>query len=110
MERREKTPDDAKLFARMVAGKQGWTISGDDEFTGMLYDGLCVNWNRYGYYLCPCRDSDGSREEDAALICPCRYAHADIDEYGHCYCGLYLSIKFSESGGMAQGIPDRRFS
>lgn len=106
----DKTIDDASLFASMVAAKQGWEVNPDTEFTDSLLEGLSVNWNRYGYFLCPCRDSDGSREADASVICPCAYARADIDEHGHCYCALYLRGGFSESGGVPGGIPDRRFS
>lgn len=105
----DKTKADVDLFASMVAGKQGWTVNPDREFTDMLVEGLGVNWNRYGYFLCPCRDSEGNREADKSLICPCAYARADIDEHGHCYCALYLSPAFAASGKVPQGIPDRRF-
>jgi ferredoxin-thioredoxin reductase catalytic subunit len=106
----EKTKADTARFAGMVAQKQGWTVNPDAEFVDILHEGLTTNWNRYGYFLCPCRDSEGSREADAALICPCKYSWADIDRYGHCYCALYLSKAFSASGKAPSGIPDRRFS
>lgn len=98
-----------ELFASMVAKKQGWEVNPDADFTSTLVDGLTVNWNRYGYFLCPCRDSEGSREADADLICPCKYSRADIEEHGHCYCALYLSPGFVASGRAPSGIPDRRF-
>jgi len=104
----QKTQEDTRLFASMVAGKQGWKLNPDIEFRDTLLEGLTTNWNRYGYYLCPCRDTEGSREADAAVLCPCRYARADILEYGHCFCALYLSPEFAESGAEAGGIPDRR--
>jgi len=105
----DKNPEQTITFARMVAAKQGWVVNHDEEFTSMLVDGLTVNWNRYGYYLCPCRDSEGSREADSDLICPCKYSWDDIKEYGHCYCALYLSPRFAAIGGKPSGIPDRRF-
>lgn len=103
-----KSGADVELFAAMVARKQGWSLNPDAEFFGMLVDGLRVNYNRYGYFMCPCRDSEGSRELDADLICPCAYARADIEEYGHCYCSLYLSPSFAASGRAPTGIPERR--
>lgn len=106
----EKSTADTRRFAEMVAAKQGWVLNPDAEFTASLVEGLTTNWNRYGYYLCPCRDSDGSREADAEVICPCKVAHADVDEYGHCFCALYFGPGFAASGGQAGGIPDRRFS
>ena len=105
----EKNPGDTGLFATMVAAKQGWVVNSDTEFTAILVEGLTVNWNRYGYFLCPCRDSEGTKEADKALICPCTYARADIGRYGHCYCALYLSTGFAASGKAPQGIPDSRF-
>lgn len=105
----EKTREQTKLFASMVARKQGWEVNPDADFTSMLLDGLTVNWNRYGYYLCPCRDSEGSREADATLICPRKYSWEDVAEHGHCYCALYLSTGFAESGKAPSSIPDRRF-
>jgi len=106
----QKTIEDTRLFASMVADKQRWTLNSDIEFQEILLEGLTTNWNRYGYYLCPCRDTDGSREADAAVLCPCRYARADIQEYGHCFCALYLRPDFAASGAEVKGIPDRRNS
>jgi len=106
----EKSLKDTKTFAEMVTVKQSWELNPDAEFTDSLLEGLTVNWNRYGYYLCPCRDTEGSREADADLLCPCSYAKPDIAEFGHCYCALYLKAGFSSSGGIPGGIPDRRFS
>ena len=106
----EKTADDTRKFATMVASKQGWEINPDAEFTDVLIEGLTTNWNRYGYFLCPCRDSDGSREADARVICPCEFSWSDIDEHGHCFCALYLRAGFSAAGGVPGGIPDKRIS
>lgn len=102
-----KTVDDIYTFTDMVANKQGWLTSGDSAFYEYLCTGLVSNWNRYGYFLCPCRDSAGSREKDSPVICPCVHAREDIAQYGHCYCSLYWSKEFAASGKEAQGIPDR---
>jgi ferredoxin-thioredoxin reductase catalytic subunit len=106
----DKTLQDTRKFADMVTAKQGWELNPDAEFTDSLLEGLTINWNRYGYYLCPCRDTEGSREADADLLCPCSYAKADIADFGHCYCALYMEAGFSSGGGTPGGIPDRRFT
>ena len=105
-----KSLADTRRFASMVAEKQGWKVNPDESFTESLLEGLTTNWNRYGYYLCPCRDTEGSREADASVLCPCRYSRADIQEYGHCFCALYMSQEFAARGAPAEGIPDRRYS
>ncbi|MBN1520579.1 MAG: ferredoxin:thioredoxin reductase [Spirochaetales bacterium] len=105
-----KSTDDVRSFTTMVANKQGWVLNPDEEFTDSLVDGLCVNWNRYGYFLCPCRDTEGSKEADESVICPCVYARSDVERYGHCYCALFLRPDFAAAGGQPTGIPDRRGS
>lgn len=42
------------------------------------------------------------------VICPCVYAGEDITEYGHCFCGLFLSREFHTTGKEVQPIPERR--
>lgn len=104
-----KTLDQTRLFTRMVAQKQGWVLNPDESFYESLVEGLMVNFNRYEYFLCPCRDSDGSREADKKAVCPCVWAKLDVPEFGHCYCALYLSKEFSSSGASPSSIPDRRY-
>ncbi len=106
----EKSIEDTGRFASMVAAKQGWELNPDADFTDSLVEGLTVNANRYGYYLCPCRDTEGSRQADADVICPCAYSWADVERYGHCYCALYLRKGFTAGGGVPTGIPDKRGS
>jgi ferredoxin-thioredoxin reductase catalytic chain len=102
------TLPDARRFAEMVAAKQGWKLNPDNEFTEMLFEGLAKNSRRYGYYSCPCRDADGERSRDGDIICPCAYCRPDQEEYGHCYCGLFLTGEFAVSGTAPRSIPERR--
>lgn len=104
----KKSYQDTEKFYRMVAQKQGWKVNWDLDLINSLNEGLTLNFNRYTYYLCPCRDTGGSRQKDEDIICPCRYALPDIQEYGHCYCGLYLDPIFFEHHIIAKSIPERR--
>jgi ferredoxin-thioredoxin reductase catalytic subunit len=105
-----KTIQDTARFVAMVAAKQGWTVNPDTEFTNSLVEGLNVNFNRYGYYLCPCRDTEGSRQADEDVLCPCKYAWDDIAQAGHCFCALYLRPDFAAAGNQPAGIPDKRYT
>lgn len=105
---KEKTLQDTETFITMVAKKQDWRLHPDKEFLGFLIEGLTKNYNRYGYFSCPCRDAAGVREKDEDIICPCDCCRPDQEEYGHCYCGLYLVPEFAESGKMPSSIPERR--
>ncbi|MBD3350477.1 MAG: ferredoxin:thioredoxin reductase [Candidatus Lokiarchaeota archaeon] len=105
---KEKNIDDTFKFMKMVADHQGWKLNRDEDFLKMLAEGLTINWNRYGYYSCPCRDASGDKDKDKDIVCPCDYCVPDQKEYGHCYCGLYLTPEFYESDKETQSIPERR--
>jgi len=104
----KKTVEDTKKFVTMVANHQKWKLNPDEDFVLMLCEGLTTNFNRYGYYLCPCRDASGIKEKDKDIICPCDYCRPDQEEYGHCYCGLYLTPEFFATGKNPSSIPERR--
>ncbi|MFP4373073.1 MAG: ferredoxin-thioredoxin reductase catalytic domain-containing protein [Spirochaetaceae bacterium] len=108
MPAKEKTLDDTRRFASMVAEKNGWKLNPDTDFLEDLVAGLTENFNRYGYYLCPCRDGTGEREKDRDIICPCDYNVPDQKEYGHCFCALFFRPDYLEAGGEPQSIPERR--
>ena len=105
----EKTKEQTRRFTSMVAAKQGWKLNPDPSFYEDLVEGLTSNYNRHGYYLCPCRDSDGSREADKDSICPCVWSWQDISKHGNCFCALYISEALAASGRQPASIPDRRY-
>lgn len=106
--KKEKSAEDAALFVSKVSQKQGWVPNPDQEFRKKIEEGLATNYNRYGYFLCPCRDGDGERSADRDIICPCQYNLPDQKEFGHCYCGLFFSPEFIASGKNFESIPERR--
>lgn len=103
-----KSHDDARRFVEQVAGYRGWALHPDPDFLDGIIEGLKENYNRYGYFLCPCRDGSGDRNEDRDIICPCTYCVPDQQEFGHCFCGLFLTRAFAESGRIPEPIPERR--
>jgi ferredoxin-thioredoxin reductase catalytic chain len=105
---RQKTPEQVDRFVRQVAEKQGWALSPDKPFLEHIKQGLMTTHNREGYFLCPCRDGSGLREEDEDIVCPCIYNVPDQKEYGHCFCGLFFDPEYLKNGGEFKQIPDRR--
>jgi len=102
------TPDQIETFMKNSAKKRGWKLTPDLELIGFLKEGFAVNVERYGCLQCPCREGSGSREWDKDILCPCDYAPKDVEEYGQCYCGLYLNEEVYKQGGAAGSIPERR--
>jgi ferredoxin-thioredoxin reductase catalytic chain len=96
-------------FVRKAASHYGWVLNPDSDFVEVLAEGLTVNANRHGYYMCPCRDGDGDRTADRDIVCPCVYAAKDIEEYGQCFCGLFLSAERAADTRPISQIPERRY-
>jgi ferredoxin-thioredoxin reductase catalytic chain len=95
-------------FAERVASRRGWRLNADSAHVRSVLAGLDANRERYGYYLCPCRDGAGELCRDRDIICPCPYAVADVAEHGHCYCGLFVDASFEARGRVVEPIPERR--
>ena len=87
---------------------KGFYFNKDTEMVTELLTSLLANKDRYGYTACPCRLPAGKYELDKDIICPCVYAKADIQEYGSCYCGLYVSREFNEGKVGEVCVPERR--
>ena len=98
------------LYQRLqrAAEKFGYHLNPDTEFTKKLVWGLLINKNRYGYMACPCRLASGDRAKDKDIICPCDYRDSDLNDYGNCYCALYVSEDIANGKKDASSIPERR--
>jgi ferredoxin-thioredoxin reductase catalytic chain len=42
------------------------------------------------------------------IICPCDYRDDDLNDFGCCYCALYVSKKIIEKKQLLSSIPERR--
>ena len=73
-----------------------------------LLQALLTNKERYGYMACPCRLASGDRDNDKDILCPCDYRAPDVEEFGSCYCSLYVSADWNEGKVENQYIPERR--
>jgi ferredoxin-thioredoxin reductase catalytic chain len=99
-----------KLYEQLKrdAAAGGYNLNPDVAFAKELVRGMLVNQKRYGYWACPCRLASGSREQDLDIICPCDYRDADLNEYGACYCSLYVSDAVVRGEEEVGSIPERR--
>ncbi len=90
------------------ARESGYNLNPDPTFTLDLMESLIVNEKRYGYRACPCRLAEGKKIEDLDIICPCDYRDDDLEEYGTCYCALYVSAAVVRGEIPVKPIPERR--
>ena len=87
---------------------KGYFFNRDRERVFDILRDLLINKERYGYMSCPCRLASGDRDRDKDIICPCEYRAADIEEYGSCYCNLYVSKGWNEKSLPCSYVPERR--
>ncbi|NVM53475.1 MAG: ferredoxin:thioredoxin reductase [Candidatus Helarchaeota archaeon] len=95
-------------YVKMVSEHRKWILTTDEDFLEGLIEGLATNLERFGYRSCPCREAWEDKEKDKDIICPCAYAKPDIEDHGHCYCGLFFSKEYLDKGGKPRKIPERR--
>lgn len=93
---------------RKVQEPKGFFFNKDRERVLDLLDALLKNKERYGYMSCPCRLASGDREKDKDMICPCLYREPDVEEFGSCYCNLYVSDAWNEGKVPHEYVPERR--
>jgi len=93
---------------RREAEAAGYHLNPDREFARELVRSLLTNQERYGYWACPCRLAAGDKAADLDIICPCDYRDADLNEFGSCFCALYVAQEIVEGKRQAASIPERR--
>lgn len=97
---RGRAESDAKTY--------GYYLNPDQNFLEDLLEGLKRNEERYGYPSCPCRLASGKFELDRDIMCPCDYRDPDVEEYGACYCALYVRKDVFEGKTPVVPVPERR--
>jgi ferredoxin-thioredoxin reductase catalytic chain len=107
----EIKPGDVEETFRILqkeAKDGGYPLNPDAEFTKNLVAGLMKNEQRYGYRACPCRLASGNKEQDLDIICPCDYRDPDLNDFGACYCALYVSDEIVSGKKVVAPVPERR--
>ncbi len=100
--------EEVKTRAEIDARARGYYLNYNINFLRDLLEGLKTNEERYGYPSCPCRMASGIFEVDRDIICPCEYRDQDVQEFGACFCSLYVSKKVYEEKIELVSIPERR--
>jgi ferredoxin-thioredoxin reductase catalytic subunit len=105
---REQDVERVHAILKKEAMEGGYRFNPDDEFTKNLVRGLLRNEQRYGYRACPCRLASGKEKEDLDIVCPCDYRDPDLEEYGACYCALYVNEAIANGTQKVASVPERR--
>lgn len=87
---------------------KGIYFNKDKDLVFELLDSLLKNKDRYGYMACPCRLAVGDPDHDRDIFCPCVYRQPDLEEFGACFCGLYISEELHTKKRESSYVPERR--
>jgi len=104
----EKDVERTYVILKKEAESGGYFLNPDAGFTKNLVRGLLKNEQRYGYRACPCRLASGKKEEDLDIICPCDYRDPDLNDFGACYCALYVNEEIAAGKRQTAPVPERR--
>ncbi|MCL5073145.1 MAG: ferredoxin:glutaredoxin reductase [Actinobacteria bacterium] len=105
----QKEIDDLYEKIKKDGQSYGYPLNPDVQFCKDLVKGLIINEGRYGYQSCPCRLATGDIEKDRDIICPCDYRDPDLNDYGACYCALYVVEDILNGKKSLTPIPERRY-
>lgn len=72
------------------AKKNGFALNPNKKIAEGVVKGLLEREKKFGKRFCPCRRITGKEEEDAAIVCPCRFHRQEIERDGRCLCGLFV--------------------
>ena len=60
----KKSITDVENYVKNITKRNNWTLNKDPETFDSLVEGLQINFNRLGYFNCPCRDSENNNRLD----------------------------------------------
>ncbi len=83
--------------------KKGYDINPNKMISTNLKIWLSEMEGIYDKRLCPCFDPSGGKENDKAMLCPCKYIDDEIEEYGTCHCALFGKKDLSKEAWAASG-------
>ncbi len=101
-------PDAVLERVKKDAEENGFYVCPDKELLKTLCEGIAKNEERYGYGACPCRITSGIADYDSDIVCPCEYRDADVNEFGCCYCALYVSKEVADDPPLMRPVKERR--
>ena len=81
--------DKQSKWIEQYAEKKNYAVNPNKMIATNLKIWLSEMEGIYSKRFCPCFDPSGGKENDKAMICPCKYIDDEIEEYGTCHCALF---------------------
>ena len=74
---------------RRIAESQGFILNPDEERLMKVVGLMTMNFNEFGKYYCPCKQSH-PLDPDKDVLCPCSELKDEVTKDEHCFCKLFL--------------------
>lgn len=72
------------------AKRNGFSLNPNKKVVEGIIKSLLEREKKFGARYCPCRRITEDKEENKKIICPCQFMRKEIEEQGHCLCGLFV--------------------
>jgi ferredoxin-thioredoxin reductase catalytic chain len=103
------TADELRAYMRPFVERLGYRFNTDEEFVGMVLDGVLEVLANTGDVYCPCRMRTGDPKEDAKIVCPCIPFHRDqFAAMRKCWCGLFIRTDVEDGTALLGLIEDAK--
>lgn len=73
-----------------LAESKGYILNPDEERVKKVVGLMTMNFNEFGKYYCPCKQSHPLDPNKDAL-CPCPQLPEEVIKDGNCYCRLFYN-------------------
>ena len=73
---------------KKIAESQEVILNPDDQRLKKVVGLMTMNFNEFGKYYCPCKQSH-PLDPDKDLLCPCSELKDEVTKDGHCFCKLF---------------------
>ncbi len=74
---------------KKIAESQEVILNPDDQRLKKVVGLMTMNFNEFGKYYCPCKQSH-PLDPDKDLLCPCSELKNEVTKDGHCFCKLFF--------------------
>jgi ferredoxin-thioredoxin reductase catalytic chain len=101
--------NDLRAYMAPFVERLGYRFNTDEEFVGMVLDGVLEVLASTGDVYCPCRMRTGDPKEDAKIVCPCIPFHRDeFAAMRKCWCGLFIRADVEDGAALLGVIEDAK--
>lgn len=73
-----------------MAEEFGFALNPDQERIQKVVGLMTMNYNEFGKYYCPCKQSH-PLDPEKDVVCPCPPLAEEVQKDGYCFCKLFYS-------------------